>query len=123
MGLKPGIAAVQKLMDLGYRFNVQGETIKGRYEGPGEPDPARVRPLLAQVGAYKEEVLDYLKGLENHPNSGKEIPPSRDPEGLPPGDCPCGSPAWGVGEEGRARCWACLAAMNMFRRKGRGYGH
>uniref|UniRef100_A0A7C3WRB9 Uncharacterized protein n=1 Tax=Desulfobacca acetoxidans TaxID=60893 RepID=A0A7C3WRB9_9BACT len=109
-----GVEALQQLLSQGYRAFKEGENIKLRFRGPGEPDPARVRPLLDKVGAYKEEVLDYLKGLENHPDSGKEMPPSRDPDGLPKGGCPCGSPAWGLGEDGHARCWACLAAMNMF---------
>jgi hypothetical protein len=39
-----GIEAVCKLAHLGYRFTVNGESIKAKYEGPGEPDPAQVAP-------------------------------------------------------------------------------
>jgi hypothetical protein len=58
--MNPGIEAVRKLAHLGYRFTVNGETIKAKYEGPGEPDPAQVRPLLALVKEHKPEVLAFL---------------------------------------------------------------
>ncbi len=58
--MSPGIEAVRKLAHLGYRFAVNGETIKAKYEGPGEPDPAQVRPLLEVVKAHKPDVLAYL---------------------------------------------------------------
>jgi hypothetical protein len=60
MNPNPGIEATQKLSFLGYRFTVNGETIKAKYEGPGEPDPAQVRPLLALVKEHKPEVLAFL---------------------------------------------------------------
>jgi len=56
----PGIEAARKLAHLGYRFTVTGESIKARYEGPGDPDPAQVRPLLALVKKYKTQVISYL---------------------------------------------------------------
>jgi hypothetical protein len=60
MEANPGIEAVRKLAHLGYRFTVNGETIKARYEGPGDPDPAQVRPLLGLVKEHKAEVIGYL---------------------------------------------------------------
>jgi hypothetical protein len=42
--MNPGIDATLRLAHLGYRFTVNGEAIKARYEGPGDPDPAQVRP-------------------------------------------------------------------------------
>jgi len=56
----PGIEAARKLAHLGYRFTVNGESIKARYEGPGDPDPAQVRPLLVLVMKYKPQVISYL---------------------------------------------------------------
>jgi hypothetical protein len=56
-----GVEAARKLAHLGYRFTVNGETIKARYEGPGQPDPAQVRPLLETVKAHKAEVLPFLR--------------------------------------------------------------
>lgn len=56
----PGIEAARKLAHLGYRFQVTGSTIKARYKGTGEPNPAQVRPLLALVKEHKKEVLTYL---------------------------------------------------------------
>jgi hypothetical protein len=60
MEANPGIEAARKLTHLGYRFVVNGETIKARYEGPGKPDPGIVRPLLETVKAHKPDVLAYL---------------------------------------------------------------
>lgn len=68
MEANPGIKAVRKLAHLGYRFQMSGEIIKARYEGPGDPDPAQVRPLLGLVKEHKPEVLAYL----NRP-----LPPER----------------------------------------------
>jgi hypothetical protein len=58
--MNPGIEAVCKLANLGYRFTVNGDTIKAKYEGPGKPDPDTVRPLLEAVKAHKPDVLVYL---------------------------------------------------------------
>ncbi|MBM4289756.1 MAG: hypothetical protein FJ135_16725, partial [Deltaproteobacteria bacterium] len=58
--MNPGIEAVRKLALMGYRFTVNGETIKAKFEGPGDPDPAQVRPLLALVKKYKPQVISYL---------------------------------------------------------------
>jgi hypothetical protein len=58
--MNPGIEAVQKLAYIGYRFTVNGDTIKARYEGQGTPNPAQVRPLLALVKEHKARVIDYL---------------------------------------------------------------
>lgn len=56
----PVIAAMRKLAHMGYRFTVNGEIIKAKYEAPGKPDPAEVRHLLALVKEYKEEAISYL---------------------------------------------------------------
>jgi hypothetical protein len=42
--MNPGIKAARRLSHLGYRFTVNGDTIKARYEAPGEPDPSQVKP-------------------------------------------------------------------------------
>jgi hypothetical protein len=55
-----GIEAVRKLTHIDYRFTVNGETIKAKYMGQGDLDPAQVRPLLALVKEYKAKVIDYL---------------------------------------------------------------
>ena len=55
-----GLIAVQKLSDLGYRFQVVGDTLLFKWEGLGKPDPSQVRPLLALVKEHKPEVLAYL---------------------------------------------------------------
>jgi len=59
--MNPGIEAMRKLAHMGYRFTVDGETIKARYEGQGEPDRVTVSPLLGQVKAHKEDVCFFLK--------------------------------------------------------------
>ena len=43
--MNPGIEATLKLVHMGYRFTVNGEAIKARYEGPGDPVPSQVRPF------------------------------------------------------------------------------
>ena len=62
------IQAVRKLAHMGYRFTVNRETIKGKYEGQGDPDPGQVRPLLDVVKAHKSEVVDFLN--RSCPNCG-----------------------------------------------------
>ena len=59
--MNPGQEAIQKLAAMGYRFTVNGETIKAKYEGQGGPDPAQVRPLFEVVKANKPEALYFLK--------------------------------------------------------------
>ena len=48
------------LAKIGYRFTVNGGTIKAKYHGPGKPNPDTVRPLLETVKAHKPDVLKYL---------------------------------------------------------------
>lgn len=61
MNENPSIEAVRKLAHMGYRFTVNGETFKARYEGPGKPDAASVRPLVDMMKAHKPEALYFLK--------------------------------------------------------------
>jgi hypothetical protein len=83
--MNPGIEAVRKLAHLGYRFTLNGEIIKAKYHGPGEPDPDTVRPLLEVVKAHKPEALYFLKSY-----------------------CPkCGGVASCPDYEGRPLCLAC----------------
>jgi hypothetical protein len=60
MKANPGIEAARRLAHIGYRFMVNGETIKARYEGQGDPDPVAVSPLLDLVRQHKEEVRAFL---------------------------------------------------------------
>ena len=81
----PGIEAVRELAHLGYRFTVNNETIKAKYYGPGEPDSAKVRPLLDLVRRHKEAVLYFLRSF-----------------------CPrCGGVATCPDYEGRPLCLGC----------------
>jgi hypothetical protein len=83
--MNPGIEAVRKLADMGYRFTVNGETIKAKYHGPGKPDPDTVRPLLETVKAHKPEAIYFLKSY-----------------------CPrCGGCCFVPDYEGRPLCMAC----------------
>lgn len=58
--MKPGDAVI-KLSRLGFRFEVADGKVRYRYEGPGEPDPGQVVPLLEVVKAHKGEVAFFLK--------------------------------------------------------------
>jgi hypothetical protein len=79
------IDAVRMLAKVGYRFTVNGETIKVKYHGPGEPDPDTVRPLLETVKAHKPEAIYFLKSY-----------------------CPrCGGCCFAPDYEGQPLCMAC----------------
>lgn len=58
--MSAGIQAIQTLTKLGYKAWVEGEAVRLKYEGPDDPDPGQVRPLLDVVKAHKKEVLEYL---------------------------------------------------------------
>jgi hypothetical protein len=53
--------ALRQLSALGYRFKVEGDNILADYQGPGAPDPAKVRPLLETVKAHKGAVREFLR--------------------------------------------------------------
>jgi|GEM_PF-1790742 ribosomal protein S27AE len=85
MTLNPGIEAVRKLANMGYRFTVNGESIKGKYFGPDKPDPAVVSPLLQVARQHRGDVLAFLSCF-----------------------CPrCGGVASCPDYEGRPVCLAC----------------
>jgi hypothetical protein len=81
----PAIEAVRQLANMGYRFTVTGETVKANYEGQGEPDPLKVKPLLDLARQHKPEVVDFLRCF-----------------------CPrCGGCCFAPDYEGRPLCLAC----------------
>ena len=58
--MNEGIRAIHDLARMGYRARAEGDNIRLKYEGYGEPEPAIVTPLMAQVKEHKWEVMDYL---------------------------------------------------------------
>jgi hypothetical protein len=58
--MKPG-EAVRELSRIGFRFRLDGEAVKMRFEGERPPNPAQVRPLLDLVRQHKEDVRYFLK--------------------------------------------------------------
>ncbi len=58
--MKPG-EAVMELTRHGFRFRLEGEAVKVRFEGERPPDPAAVSPLLDLVRQHKEDVRYFLK--------------------------------------------------------------
>jgi len=81
----PGIEATRQLAHMGYRFTVHRENITAKYEGPGEPDAAQVRPLLDLVRQHKDAVRYFLRSF-----------------------CPrCGGCCFAPDYEGRSLCLAC----------------
>jgi hypothetical protein len=80
-----GVIAIQKLSAMGYCFALKGDQVRYEWNGSGDPDPAQVRPLLAQVKANKPEVVDFLRCF-----------------------CPrCGGCCFAPDYEGRPQCLAC----------------
>jgi hypothetical protein len=58
--MSPG-EAVMELSKIGFRFRLDGEAVKVRFEGEQKPDPAAVSPLLNLVRQHKEDVRYFLK--------------------------------------------------------------
>jgi hypothetical protein len=54
-------SAVMELTRLGFRFRIEGEAVKVRWEGQEKPDPEQVAPLLSLVKMYKEDVRYFVK--------------------------------------------------------------
>jgi hypothetical protein len=50
-----------ELSRLGFRFRLEGEAVKVRFDGEQKPDPAAVSPLLDLVRRHKEDVRFFLK--------------------------------------------------------------
>ncbi len=57
--MRPG-EAVMELSRIGFRFRLEGEVVKVRFEGKQAPDPMAVSPLLDVVRQHKEEVRAFL---------------------------------------------------------------
>lgn len=58
--MRPG-EAVMELSRIGFRFRLDGEAVKVRFEGKQTPAPAAVSPLLDLVRQHKEDVRYFLK--------------------------------------------------------------
>jgi hypothetical protein len=58
--MRPG-DAVMELSRIGFRFRLDGEAVKVRFEGEQPPVPAAVSPLLDLVRQHKEDVRHFLK--------------------------------------------------------------
>jgi hypothetical protein len=57
--MRPGEAIVN-LSRKGFKFEVAGDKLRYRYEGPGDPNPGQARLLLEVVKAHKAEALRFL---------------------------------------------------------------
>jgi len=58
--MRPGEAVIN-LSRMGFKFEVADGKVRYRYEGPGEPDPGQIVPLLEVVKAHRDEVAFFLK--------------------------------------------------------------
>jgi len=77
--------AVMELSKIGFRFRLDGEAVKVRFEGEQTPDPAAVSPLLDLVRQHKDDVRYFLKSF-----------------------CPrCGGCCFAPDYEGHPLCMAC----------------
>lgn len=64
--------AVTKLIAMGYHVEAVGDRVRWRYGGQGQPDLGRVRPMIATIRAYKDEVRCFLAG--KRPSPPERIP-------------------------------------------------
>ncbi len=58
--MRPG-EAVMELTRHGFRFRLDGEAVKVKFEGEQKPDPAKVAPLLDLVRQHREDVRLFLQ--------------------------------------------------------------
>ena len=81
--MQPGEAIIQ-LSRMGFRFRLDGEAVRVRFEGQDRPNPHRVTTLLDLLRQKKEEVREFLRC-----------------------HCPrCGGVVYGI-IDGRELCMAC----------------
>lgn len=59
MNIKTG-ELIERLKGLGYRLHLDGDRVKFRYTGVGEP-PAEAKALIDELKGKKAEAMDYLK--------------------------------------------------------------
>jgi hypothetical protein len=52
--------ALTELTRIGFRFRLNAEGVKVRFQGRETPNPSRVTPLLALLKEHKAEVVNYL---------------------------------------------------------------
>lgn len=52
---------IEKLRAAGYKVRLKGDHVICTWCGKGQPDPQKVRPLLEELKANKEEALRYLQ--------------------------------------------------------------
>lgn len=77
--------AVMELSRIGFRFRLDGEAVKVRFEGEQTPDPETVSPLLDLVRQHRDDVRYFLKSF-----------------------CPrCGGCCFAPDYEGRPLCMGC----------------
>ena len=83
--MRPG-EAVMALTRHGFRFRLEGEAVKVRFEGEQTTDLGAVQPLLDLVRQHKEDVRYFLKS-----------------------NCPrCGGCCFAPDYEGRPRAWPVI---------------
>lgn len=64
---------LEKLKDAGYSISLQGEELKLTWTGQGKPNPAQVKPLLAELKERKQEALAYIRSQQERPQQAQVI--------------------------------------------------
>ena len=80
-----------QLREMGYLVQVDGSKIRCQWQGPGHPDPDRVRPLLAELRQQKALALVELRQeARTDPEKALSVRDPFDPHNqLPPGVIVC----------------------------------
>jgi hypothetical protein len=59
--------AIGELRNQGYALSVDHDVLVIKYTGQGHPDPATVKPLLAELRAHKQDAIIFLRQEEQSP--------------------------------------------------------
>jgi len=52
---------IEALEKTGYKIQTDGQEIKLSYQGPGDPDPSKVGPLIEDLKRHKRQALTILR--------------------------------------------------------------
>jgi hypothetical protein len=73
--------SIIELRKLSFSLTIDHDDLVVKYTGAGQPDPATVKPLLAELRNRKQDALDYLRQRTEAPDQGQ--PPATSTKEAP----------------------------------------